>query len=196
MNPRKQTVDNIAKAFIGESQARNRYNFYARTARAEGYEEIAAIFLETSEQERQHASQMFTLLQNIKKRENLDLGELEVTAAMPNIYGTTAENLRAAIAGEHYENSDMYPEIAKVAQQEGYPEVAAKFRSISVAEKHHEERYAKLLSLVETNYFKRKTQIWWACRECGYLHYGVEPPEKCPSCEHPRSFYQKLQEEY
>jgi rubrerythrin len=197
MTQRKQTVDNLAKAFIGESQARNRYHFYARTARAEGYEEISAIFLETSEQERQHASQIFTLLQNIKQRESMPNEDIEVTAAMPNVYGSTAENLRAAIAGEHYENSDMYPNIAKVAQEEGYPEVALKFRSIMVAEKHHEERYAKLLALVETDsYFKRKTQVYWACRECGYVHYGFEPPLKCPSCDHPRSFYQRMQEEY
>jgi rubrerythrin len=197
MTGRKKTVDNLAKAFIGESQARNRYSFYAKTARDEGYEEIGAIFLETAEQERQHASQIFKLLQDIKKRENLALDDLEVMAAMPNVIGTTAENLKAAIAGEHHENAEMYPDIAATAKLEGYPEVTQRFNSIIVAEKHHEERYTKLLHLVESqSYFKRKTQVWWACRECGYVHYGFEPPMKCPSCDHPRSFYQVMKEEF
>lgn len=193
----KKTIENLAKAFIGESQARNRYSMYASIARNEGYEQVSGIFLETADQEKEHAKQIYKMLININSKEGLKLPHVTVQAEMPLTYGSTAENLKAAITGEHYETSTMYPEMADDAEKEGYNDVGARLRSIAIAESHHEKRYSKLLKLVEDkSYFKRKTAVWWTCRECGYVHYGEEPPEECPSCNHARSFYQLLNEEY
>jgi len=189
----RRTVENLAKAFVGESQARNRYTFYAKVAKKEGYEQIAEIFLVTAENEREHASWLFRLLNELKG----ELKEITVDAPVPIVLGNTEENLRAAIAGENYEHTKMYPEFAKVAEEEGLPEVAKRLRAIAVAEKHHEERFAKLLKEVQNGTVFRKPQpVWWVCRECGYEHYGTEPPEVCPSCGHPRSFYQVKCEQY
>lgn len=187
----EKTLQNLTKAFIGESQARNRYTFYAKVAIKEGFEQIAAIFLETADQEKTHAKRLFEHIQELKKKSKGKTGEIQVEAVAPTVYGKTAENLKAAIAGENYENTKMYPEFAQVAQEEGLVKIAARLRSIAVAEKHHEERYQKLLKeVLGKTFFKKKRQVWWVCRECGYTHFGKQPPVKCPACDHPQDFYQ------
>jgi len=192
-----KTLECLAKAFIGESQARNRYTMYSKAARTEGYEQIAEIFLLTADNEREHAKKLFEAIQQLKKGSKEKLDELAVEAAVPTVLGTTAENLKAAIAGENYEHTKMYPEFAYVAQGEGYLEIAKRLRSIAVAETHHEERYKKILKQVEAKtVFKKDKEVWWVCRECGYMHFGKQPPEKCPSCDHVRAFYQLKCEEY
>lgn len=193
----KETLKNLTKAFIGESQARNRYTFYAKIARKEGFEQIGGIFLITAENEKEHAKRLFEHIQELKKELDENLDEIQVNAAAPTVYGTTAENLKAAIAGENYEYTKMYPEFAAVAEKEGLSKIAKRLKSIAIAEKHHEERYKKLLKEVEAGtVFKKEKEIWWVCRECGYVHFGKEPPEKCPSCDHERSFYEVKCEEY
>jgi len=193
----KNTIKNLAKAFIGESQARNRYTFYAKIAKNEGFEQIAEIFLITTENEKEHASWLFKLINELKKQSNEKLDEIKVEAVAPTTLGSTLENLKAAIAGENYEYTKMYPEFADVAEKEGFPEIAARLRAIAKAEEHHEERYKKMLKEVEAGtVFKKKKEVWWVCRECGYVHFGKQPPEKCPSCDHERSFYQIKCEEY
>ncbi|TDA30314.1 MAG: rubrerythrin family protein [Hadesarchaea archaeon] len=193
----RRTMENLAKAFVGESQARNRYTFYSKVARKEGFEQIAEIFLITAENEREHASWLFRLLGELGKKSGEMPSGIRVEAPVPTTLGTTAENLRAAISGENYEWTQMYPEFARVAEEEGLPEVAKRLRAIAVAEKHHEERYSKLLREVEGGtVFRKEKGVWWVCRECGYVHFGKEPPERCPSCDHERSFYQLKCEEY
>lgn len=192
-----QTIQNLTKAFIGESQARNRYSFYAKVAMKEGYEQIGEIFLVTAENERIHAKRLFEQINNLKKNSGEEMDAIMVEAEAPTAYGTTIENLKAAIAGEHHEHSTMYPEFAEVAQNEGLPELAARLRAIAKAEEHHEERYKKLLKELEAGtLFKKKKEIYWICRECGYMHFGKEPPTKCPACDHPLAFYQVKCEEY
>jgi rubrerythrin len=192
-----KTIENLAKAFIGESQARNRYTFYAKVARQEGYEQIAEIFLTTADNEKEHAKWLFRQIQELKSKSSENLEEIKVDASTPTVFGTTAENLKAAIDGEHYENTVMYPEFAEMAQKEGLIEIARRLRSISKAEEHHEERYTKLLKEVEAGtVFKKPEKVYWVCRECGYVSFGTEPPEKCPSCDHARSYYQVKCEEY
>jgi len=193
----KNTIENLAKAFIGESQARNRYTFYSKAAKKEGFEQIAEIFLITADNEREHASWLLKLINELKKKSKEDLDKIEVEAEVPTILGTTAENLKAAIAGENYEHTTMYPEFADIAENEGFPEIAKRLKAIALAEKHHEERYKKILKEVEAGtVFKKEEAVWWVCKECGYVHYGKEPPEECPSCGHARSFYQVKCEEY
>ncbi|HDD69436.1 MAG TPA: rubrerythrin family protein [Candidatus Korarchaeota archaeon] len=193
----EETIRNLVKAFIGESQARNRYTFYAKVAKKEGFEQIAEVFLITAENEKEHASWLFKLINELKRRSGEELKEIKVEAICPTTLGTTAENLKAAIVGENYEYTKMYPEFADVAEREGFPEIAARLRAIAKAEQHHEERFKKLLKEVEAGtVFKKDREVWWVCRECGYMHYGKEPPEKCPSCGHPRSFFQVKCEEY
>ncbi len=193
----QKTIRNLTKAFIGESQARNRYTFYAKVAKKEGYEQIAGIFLETAEQEKTHAKRLFEHIQELKEKEGKKGEEIQVEAAAPTIYENTAENLKAAIAGENYEYTDMYPEFAKTAQEEGLDKIAARMRSIAVAEQHHEERYKKLLEQVEAGtVFKKEKETIWICRECGYMHTGPEAPGECPSCDHPQAFYQVQSEVY
>ncbi|MAG78067.1 rubrerythrin family protein [archaeon] len=188
-----KTVENLTKAFIGESQARNRYSYYAKVAKKEGYEVISGIFLETSEQEKIHAKRLFEHIQELKG----DKTEIIVEAASPNIYGKTEDNLKAAIAGENYEHTDMYPSFAKTAEQENFPEIAKRLKSIAKAEQHHEERYKKLLAQLEAGtLFKKDNKVIWMCRECGYTHEGEQAPEECPSCDHPRAYYQLKHEEY
>jgi rubrerythrin len=189
----EKTLKNLAAAFAGESQARNRYTMYSKVAKKEGFEQIAGIFAETAEQEREHASILFKLIQTLKKDDEAIKLETEV----PTIYGTTGENLAAAIGGEHYENSIMYPGFAEIADEENLPQIAVKFRMISKAEEHHEERYAKLLALVNSDkVFEKDEEIFWVCRECGYVHFGKRPPEQCPACEHAKGFYQVKSENY
>ena len=192
-----ETIKNLVKAFIGESQARNRYTFYAKVAKKEGYEQIAGIFLVTAENEKEHASNLFKLINELKSKSCEKLDEITVEAAAPTILGSTADNLKAAIAGENYEYTKMYPEFADVAEKEGFPEIAARLRAIAKAEQHHEERYKKLLVEVEAGtVFKKDKEVWWICRECGYMYFGKEPPLECPSCSHPRSYFQIKCEEY
>jgi rubrerythrin len=191
----KQTFLNLGAAFVGESMARNRYTMYNKVARTEGFEQIAGIFAETADQERVHARVLFELLQDIKAENG---GELMLAnAEVPLVLGKTAENLQAAIDGEHYETTTMYPGFADVADKEGYKAIAARLRSIAVAEAHHEERYSKLLKEVQAqSVFKKDHNVIWICRECGYVHEGTEPPAKCPACQHPSSFYQVKDENY
>lgn len=193
----QKTIANLAKAFIGESQARNRYTFYSKAAKEEGFEQIAAIFAETADQEKEHAKQLFKMINELKKESQEDLTEIKVEAVVPTIFGNTVDNLKAAIAGEHYENTIMYPEFAAAALEEGLTKVATRLKMIAKAEEHHEERYLKIVKEVEAGtVFKKDKEVWWVCRECGYVHFGVQPPEKCPACDHQRSYYQLKCEEY
>ncbi|MGD9129931.1 MAG: rubrerythrin family protein [Candidatus Woesebacteria bacterium] len=193
----KKTLQNLTKAFIGESQARNRYSFYAKIAKKEGYEQIAEIFLITAEQEKTHAKRLFEHIQELKKKLGIKTDEITVEALAPIVYGKTAENLKAAIAGENYEYSEMYPEFAKVAKAEGLSKIALRLNSIAKAEVHHEERYKKLLKEVEAGtVFKKSKKTYWICRECGYMHFAKQAPSKCPSCDHPQAYYQVKCEQY
>ena len=193
----KKTIKNLTQAFVGESQARNRYDFYAKIAKKEGFEQIAGIFLEISEQEKAHAKRLFEHIQELKGKTKDNLEEIKVEAVAPTIYGNTEENLKAAIAGEKYEYTEMYPDFAKIAKKEGLIKIANRFKSIAESEKHHEERYKKLLREVKSGtVFKKKKKIEWVCRECGYIYFGKQPPIKCPSCDHPRSYYQVKCEKY
>ncbi len=182
-----QTEKNLLTAFCGESQARNRYTYFASKARKEGYVQISAIFQETADQEKEHAKRLFKFLEG---------GEVEVQAAFPaGVIGTTLENLRAAAGGENYEHTQMYPGFAKVARDEGFDHIADVFMAIAVAEKHHEERYRALAANIENDrVFKRDEPVVWCCRNCGYLHEGTEAPEECPSCAHPRAHFEILAE--
>ena len=192
-----ETIKNLAKAFVGESQARNRYTMYSKVAKKEGYEQMAEIFLQTADQEREHAAKLFAEIQSLIKESGEAMPEIMVEAAVPTTYGTTAENLAAAIAGENHEYTQMYPEFADVAEKEGYPKLALRLRSIAKAESHHEERYKKLLAVLEAGtVFKKEEEVWWVCRECGYIHFGKEAPQVCPSCDHAQAFYQLKNEQY
>ncbi|HOZ45524.1 MAG TPA: rubrerythrin family protein [Candidatus Hydrogenedentes bacterium] len=184
-----RTERNLLIAFAGESQARNRYDFYAAKARKEGYVQIADIFEETAEQERSHAKQFFGFLVG---------GTVEIQAPFPaGVVGKTVQNLRAAIAGEHEEWSMLYPGFAKIAEEEGFDVVAKKFRAIMVAEKQHEKRYLGLLrNLDEGTVFKKPEPTVWRCRKCGYLHEGTEAPEFCPACAHPQAYFEILAENW
>jgi len=178
-----QTEKNLLAAFAGESQARNRYAYFASQARKDGYEQIAAIFAETAEQEKEHAKREFKFLEG---------GEVEITAAFPaGVIGNTLENLKAAAAGEHYEHTEMYPGFAEIADKEGFTEIAEVFRSIAIAEERHEERYNALAkNITDGLVFKREKPVRWVCRNCGYVHEGPEAPELCPACAHPQSYYE------
>ena len=178
-----QTEKNLLAAFAGESQARNRYTYFASQARKEGYEQIAAIFAETAEQEKEHAKREFKFLEG---------GEVEIAAAFPaGVIGTALENLKAAAAGEHYEHTEMYPSFAETADKEGFAEIAEVFRNIAVAEKRHEERYVALAkNITDGLVFKRGKAVRWVCRNCGYVHEGTEAPDTCPACAHPQSYFE------
>jgi len=193
----EKTINNLAKAFIGESQARNRYTFYAKQAKKDGFDQIAELFELTADNEREHAKWLMRMLHELKEQKGGDFQEPQVEADMPTTYGSTAENLQAAIAGEHYENSDMYPSFADEAEAEGLPEIAARLRSIGKAEKHHEERYQKLLKQVQAEtMWHKEEEVTWMCRKCGYTHTGQEPPKECPSCDHPANYFQVKCEQY
>ena len=194
----KKTLLNVLQAYIGESQARNRYYLYAKTAKKEGYEQIAALFLEISEQEKTHGKNFFRMYKRLQKELNITGDEVTLEKVhVPTVYDTTIENLKAAIAGEHMENSKLYPEFANLAEEEGYPKIATQIRAISKAEEHHEEIYSKLLKELEAGtIFKKDEKIWWVCRECGYIHYGKEAPKNCPSCNHPQAYFQRKSEEF
>jgi rubrerythrin len=178
-----QTEKNLMAAFVGESQARNRYSFFASKAKKEGYEQIAAIFDETSNQEKEHAKREFGFLEG---------GEVPVTASFPaGVIGSTLDNLLAAAAGEEYETTHMYPDFADVAKKEGFAEIAAVFRNIAVAERHHKERFqAMARNIKEGLVFERAKSVRWVCRNCGYVHEGTKPPNMCPACAHPQAYYE------
>mgnify|MGYP005836454609 CR=1 FL=1 len=184
-----RTEKNLLTAFAGESQARNRYTYFASQAKKEGYEQIAAIFLETADNEKEHAKRLFKFLEG---------GEAEVAAAFPaGVIGDTLANLKSAAAGENFEHTSMYPEYAKVAEEEGFVQIAAVFRAIAKAEKGHEDRYRKLIANLEQGkVFRRDEKVVWRCRNCGYLHEGTAPPETCPSCDHPKAYFELFGENY
>ncbi len=184
-----QTEKNLLTAFAGESQARNRYTYFGSQAKKEGYEQMAFIFEETANQEKEHAKRLFKFLEG---------GEVQVSASFPaGKIGTTLENLKAAAAGERYEHSEMYPGFAKVAREEGFDTIAAVFEAIAVAEKQHEKRYNDLAANIEAGrVFKRDEEVVWRCRNCGYLHVGTEAPEACPACAHPQAYFELLGENY
>jgi rubrerythrin len=184
-----KTEKNILTAFAGESQARNRYTYFASQAKKEGYEQMAAIFEETANQEKEHAKRLFKLLEG---------GEVEITAAFPaGTICATAENLAEAAGGEHYEWTEMYPSFAKTAREEGFANVAGIFEAIAVAEKQHEKRYLALRENIEKGrVFKRAGKAVWRCRNCGYLHEGAEAPEICLACAHPRAHFELHGENY
>ena len=181
-----KTLKNLTKAYIGESQARNRYSLYASKAKKEGYLQIAEKFLETAEQEKEHAKRLFEHIQELKDTNT----EIEIEISAPNVFGDTEENLKAAAKGENYEHSDMYPSFADIAEEEGYQKIAARLRAIAIAEKHHEERYLKLLKEVESSsVLEKEEEVVWVCMECGYEHTGKTPPQVCPSCDHAKEYY-------
>jgi len=180
-----QTEKNLLTSFAGESQARNRYTFFASKAKKEGYEQISAIFTETANQEKEHAETMF---------KHLEGGMVEITASYPaGVIGNTLENLKAAASGEHEEWAVDYPHFADVADEEGFPEIAEMYRRISVAEKGHEERYlAFVKNIEEGTVFKKEEDTVWQCRNCGYIFVGKEAPELCPACKHPRAYFEVM----
>jgi len=184
-----KTEKNLLTAFAGESQARNRYTYFGSQARKEGYQQIMGVFLETAENEKEHAKRLFKFLKG---------GEVEIKASFPaGLIGDTKENLKAAAAGENYEHTKMYPEFASVAEKEGFQEIASVFRAIAVAERQHEKRYLNLLENIEKDrVFKRERVVKWKCRNCGYIHEGTEAPEECPACAHPREYFELLSENY
>lgn len=191
-----ETIKNLAAAFSGESQARNRYSYYSSVAKKEGYEQIAEIFSLTADQEKQHAKWMLKMLKMVQEKTG-EKSDLKVETEVPTILGNTEENLQAAIAGENMEYTKLYPNFADIADKEGFPEIASRLRSIAEAEKHHEERYQKLLKNVQENTsFKKEDEVTWTCRECGYVHTSKEAPLICPSCDHPQAFYQIKCEKY
>lgn len=184
-----RTEQNLLKAFAGESQARNRYEFFAKVAKKEGYEQISAIFTKTALQEKEHAKRFFKFLEG---------GDLEITACYPaGKIGTTAENLKAAAMGENEEWTKLYPEFSEIAREEGYPEVAAAFKLISKVEAEHEKRYNKLLKNIEEDkVFKKDEKVKWVCDNCGYVHEGEKALEMCPACLHPKAYFELFAENY
>ncbi len=194
----RKTLENLTKAFIGESQARNRYSFYSKQAKVDGYPQIANIFLETAENEKQHAKWNFKMIQEVKKKMGEEMDEIAVDGALaPLTLAKTVDNLKAAIAGEHYENTEMYPEFADVAEEEGLQDISDRLWAIAHAEEHHEERYIKLLNEVEAGtMFKKDEFVEWTCIKCGYTYKGEEPPKKCPACDHAWIYFQIRSEEY
>ena len=184
-----KTEKNVLAAFAGESQARNRYTYFSSVAKKEGYEQISWIFLDTADNEKEHAKRFFKFLEG---------GDVEIVASYPaGVIGTTIENLKEAATGENLEHTKLYPDAAKTADEEGFPEIAATFRAIASVEQGHEARYLKLLQNIEKNQvFKREGKTKWRCRNCGYVHEGPEAPEMCPSCLHPRAYFEIKPENY
>ena len=192
----EKTMENLAKAFIGESQARNRYTLYSKIAKKEGYEQLSEIFLKTADNEREHAKWSMRMINGLKEKGEVPEAII-VGADAPTTLGTTVENLMASIAGENEEHTRMYPKFADTADKEGLTDIAKRLRAIGQVEKHHEERFTKILETIEdTKVFKKDTEVEWVCRVCGYVHTGMEPPEKCPSCDHPTKHFQIKCEEY
>ncbi len=184
-----KTEKNLLASFAGESQARNRYTFFASVAKKEGFVQISNIFTETADNEKEHAKRFFKFLEG---------GDLEITATYPaGKIGTTKENLLAAAMGENEEHTVLYPEAAKTAEEEGFPEIAAVFRNIAKVEKHHEERYRALAKNIETNkVFQKDAAVVWKCGNCGFIYEGVKAPEKCPACDHPQTYFELLADNF
>ena len=184
-----RTEQNLLKSFAGESQARSRYTFFASVAKKEGYEQIAGVFMETAEQEKEHAKRFFKFLEG---------GMVEITAAYPaGVIGTTAENLAAAAAGENEEHTDMYPTFAKEAREEGFDDIAKLFDLVAKIEAHHEERYKKLIDNINNStVFKSEGKKLWICRNCGHIHYGESAPKVCPTCKHPQAYFEIMAENF
>ncbi|MEW5936501.1 MAG: rubrerythrin [Candidatus Thermoplasmatota archaeon] len=184
-----RTEKNLLTAFAGESQARNRYTYFASKAKKEGFVQVSLVFEETANQEKEHAERLFKFLEG---------GMVGIEAAYPaGVIGATAENLKAAAAGENYEHTEMYPGFAAAAEKEGFPEIAKVLRAIAVAEKQHERRYLSLLRNMEAGrVFKKDKPVVWRCLNCGYIHEGTEAPELCPSCAHPRGYFEVLAENW
>jgi len=184
-----ETEKNLLKSFAGESQARTRYTFFAKVAKTEGFEQISAIFLETAEQEKQHAKKFFSYLEG---------GAVEITAVYPaGIISTTAENLKEAADGENEEWTDLYMHFAEVADAEGFPNIAANWRKVAAVEAQHERRYRRLLARVEAGtVFSREEETTWQCRECGHIHVGKEAPKACPTCAHPQAYFEVEKQNY
>ena len=184
-----RTEQNLLKSFAGESHARSRYTFFASVAKKEGYEQIAGVFMETAEQEKEHAKRFFKFLEG---------GMVEITASYPaGKIGTTAENLAAAADGENEEWVDLYPEFANIAEEEGFKEIAVVFRMVTKVEAEHERRYRKLLAnVVEGKVFEKDEPILWQCRNCGYVHEGKTAPGKCPACAHPQAYFEPMKQNY
>jgi rubrerythrin len=184
-----KTEKNLLLSFAGESQARNRYSYFASQAKKEGFEQIAAIFLDTADNEKEHAKVFFKLLEG---------GELEIIGKFPaGVIGDTKANLKEAAEGEMFENTKMYPGFAKTADEEGFTDIAKTFNYISSVEKGHEKRYRALLkNVVDGTVFKKDKKVFWRCRNCGYIHEGTEVPDECPACKHERAYYEILCENY
>ena len=184
-----KTEQNLLKAFAGESQARTRYTFFASVAKKEGFEQISAIFTETAEQEKEHAKKFFRFLEG---------GMVEITASYPaGVIGTTAENLLAAAEGELEEWGELYPDFAKVADEEGFPQIAAAFRMVAKVEVEHEKRYRRLYKrVIDGTVFEREEETEWQCRNCGYVHRGKNAPATCPVCQHPQAFFEEEKQNY
>ncbi len=184
-----QTEKNLLKSFAGESQAKNRYTFFSKQAKKEGFEQISALFMETALNEEAHAKIFFKFLEG---------GPVEITATYPaGTIGTTAENLKAAADGENEEWTMLYPEFAKIAAEEGFPKVATAYKLISQVEEHHEKRYRKLLNNMEKNrVFEKEEKVYWICRKCGYIHFGTKALQNCPACQHPQAYFELLGENF
>jgi len=184
-----KTEKNLMAAFAGESQARNRYTYFASRARKDGFIQISDIFMETADQEKEHAKRLFNFLEG---------GEVEITAAFPaGVTANTTDNLKAAAAGENHEWTNMYPSFAKVAREEGFEDMAKVFESIAVAEKQHEKRYLDLAKNIDKDkVFRKDKPITWRCRNCGYLRKGTEAPTRCPACDHPQAYFEVLGENW
>ena len=194
----KETLKNLGKAFIGESQARNRYSFYSKQALKDGYPQLSDIFAATAENEREHAKQLLLMINDLRTKSMMKPTDaVMVEAEAATAFGDTKSNLKSAIAGEHHENTSMYPGFADVAEKEGLTEIAGRLRAFAVAEKHHEDRYAAILKTIENgSTWKKEKVVKWVCRECGYVHVGREPPKSCPACKHETQFYQLMTEEF
>ncbi len=183
-----KTFENLVNAFIGESQARNKYNYYSKIARKEGFVEISNKFLEISEQELVHAKRIYEHIQDFRKEEDIKISLDIDTSSL--VYGSTIENLKAAIAGESHEYQEMYPDFASVAESEGYEKIANRLRAIAKAEQNHKEIFSNFLENIKNNsIFKKEKEVCWVCQECGYIHFDYEAPELCPSCNHPRDYF-------
>jgi rubrerythrin len=192
-----KTIKNLMNAFIGESQARNRYTMYAKVAKKEGYEKINEVFLLTAENETEHAKWLFRLINQLKGKVEENCDVIEINTGGPTILGNTIENLKSAIAGETEEHEHMYPEYAQIAEEEGFPEIAKRLRAIAQAEVHHHERFDKILKQLEAGtFFKKSEPQKWVCMKCGYVHEGEQGPEECPSCNHPHNYFELKCEKY
>ena len=184
-----RTERNLLKAFAGESQAKNRYTYFSKQAKREGFEQIAAFFAETALNEESHAKTFFRFLEG---------GPVEITATFAaGMIGTTVENLKSAADGEHEEWSQLYPEYGRIAAEEGFTKVATAFRLIAGIEEYHEKRFLKLLNNLEKNrVFEKDEKVYWVCRKCGYVHFGIKAPQNCPACQHPLAYFEMMQENY